>query len=77
LKLKLTDYGKIEKMIIQLDPPMPMETPKGKALCHFLIDYGAEHDLLWVCFQDETGECWTWNNRDIRAQKNISMYRLT
>jgi len=64
-------------MIIQLDPPMPMDTPKGKALCHFMIDYGAEHDLLWVCFHDDSGECWTWNNRDIRAQKNISMYRLT
>jgi hypothetical protein len=64
-------------MIIQLDPPMPMDTPKGKALCHFMIDYGAEHDLLWVCFQNDSGECWTWNNRDIRAQKNISMYRLT
>lgn len=62
-------------MIIQLDPPLPLTTPKGKAFAHFLIDYGQESSLLWVCFQDDTGECWTWRNRDIRLQTNITMGR--
>lgn len=62
-------------MIIRLDPPLPLETPKGKAMAHFLIDYGFEHDLYWVCFQDETGECWTWDNSKIRATKNITLDR--
>lgn len=62
-------------MILQLNPTIPMETPMGKALAHFLIDYGEEHDLYWVCFQDETGECWTWNNKQIRIQNNISFGR--
>lgn len=62
-------------MMLQLNPPMPVETPKGSALAHILIDYGAEHELLWVCFQDQTGECWTWRNSKIRAQKNITMGR--
>lgn len=62
-------------MILQLDPPIPLETPRGKALAHFLIDYGAEHHLLWVCFQDETGECWTWPNPQVRGQANPSMGR--
>ena len=61
--------------MIQLNPPIPLLTPKGKALAHFLIDMGAEHDLVWVCFQDDSGECWSWNNKDIRAQKNITMGR--
>lgn len=61
--------------VIQLDPPIPLDTPKGSALAHALIDYGAEHDLLWICFQDDTGECWTWRNPEIRAQKNITMGR--
>lgn len=60
--------------MIQLNPPLPMVTPQGKALAHFLIDYGPEHDLLWVCFQ-ENGECWTWRNQDIRAEKNITFGR--
>ena len=61
-------------MILQLNPPLPVMTPKGEALAHILIDYGAEHDLLWVTFQD-TGECWTWRNPEIRAMKNITMGR--
>ena len=62
--------------MIQLNPPLPLITPKGKALAHFLIDYGIEHNLFWVCFQQETGECWTWDNKDIRADKNISFGRI-
>ena len=62
-------------MITRLDPPMPIMTPKGRGLAHFLIDYGPEHDLMWVCFQDDTGECWTWENSDIRARVNQTLGR--
>ena len=62
-------------MITQLNPPLPLTTPKGKAWAHFVIDPGIESDLLWVCFQDETGECWTWGNRDIRIQTNATLGR--
>ncbi len=61
--------------LVQLNPPIPLTTPKGEALAHVLIDYGAEFDLLWVCFQQDTGECWTWNNRHVRSPKNITMDR--
>ena len=59
-------------MILQLNPPIPIVTPKGKGLAHFLIDEGIEHDLKWVCFLDRNGECWTYTNPEIRAQKNIT-----
>lgn len=62
-------------MIIQLNPSLPVVTPQGKALAHFLIDEGIEHDLKWVCFLDNSGECWTYSNQDIRAQKNITYGR--
>lgn len=62
-------------MILQLNPPLPIKTPKGKATAHFLIDYGPENSVLWVCFQDETGECWSWQNKDVRAQDNITYGR--
>jgi hypothetical protein len=61
--------------MLQLNPPIPVTTPKGPALAQVLIDYGAEHDLLWVCFQSN-GECWTWNNKDIRAEQNVTMGRV-
>jgi hypothetical protein len=63
-------------VITRIDPPLPLQTPKGKAMAHFIIDYGIEHDLHWVCFQDTTGECWTWNNKEIRLQENITAGRI-
>lgn len=62
-------------MITRIDPPLPVITPKGYAYAHFLIDYGVEHNLQWVCFQNETGESWTWDNKFIRMQKNITLGR--
>ena len=62
-------------MLSQLNPPLPLLTPKGKAWAHLVIDYGMEADLLWVCFQDEDGACWTWSNRDVRIQANATLGR--
>lgn len=62
--------------MLQLDPPIPIETPKGSGWAHILIDYGPESHLYWVCFIDDSGECWTFDNTKVRAQKNISLGRL-
>ena len=62
-------------MITRIEPPIPVTTPKGKAMAIAWLDYGMEHDLMWVCFQDDTGECWTWENADIRARVNITIGR--
>ena len=63
-------------MIIQLDPPLPMLTPKGHGFAHFLIDYGMESHLYWTVFITSTGEVWTYANPLVRAEKNISLGRL-
>ncbi len=62
-------------MILQLDPPIPVVTPRGPGLCHLVIDPGVEHHLQWVVFLDEGGECWTFQNPEIRAQKNLTLGR--
>ena len=61
--------------MIQLNPPIPLSTPKGNGWAFFLIDRSQEHDLEWVTFLDETGECWTFNNSQIKIQKNHTMKR--
>jgi hypothetical protein len=61
-------------MLLQLNPPMPVVTPKGKGMAQVLVDYGPDFDLIWVVFQDD-GECWSWRNQDIRAEKNITLGR--
>lgn len=62
-------------MILQLNPPIPLNTPRGEGLAHLVTDYGPEHDLMWTVFINETGECWTYSNREVRAVKNITMGR--
>lgn len=62
-------------MIVQLNPPLPLETPKGAGLAHFIIDYGPEGDLLWVVFMDEDGACWSVPNPEVRMSFNWSMGR--
>lgn len=58
--------------MIRLDPPIEVSTPQGKARAHFLIDYSYEMDLYWVCFLNENGECWTFNNKLIRLSPNYT-----
>lgn len=63
--------------ITQLNPPLPLLTPKGAGLAHLVIDYGPEHDLMWTVFLDASGECWTFANPDVRATKNLTLGRTT
>lgn len=60
-------------MIVRINPPLFLDTPRGHATAHFLIDYSQEHDLLWVTFVDDTGECWTFRNDQIRMRANQSL----
>lgn len=61
---------------MQLNPTIPLDTPKGPGFAHALIDYGQEHDLIWVVFINETGECWSFRNPEVRLQTNITMGRV-
>ncbi len=61
--------------MLQLNPPIPMTTPKGEGFAHILIDYGPESDLYWTVLITETGEIWTYANRYVRAAKNITLGR--
>lgn len=63
--------------MLQLDPPLPMETSKGPGLAHFVIDYGPETHLMWVVFLDSGGACWTVPNPEVRMTGNWSMGRRT
>ena len=61
-------------MILQLNPPIPVITPKGKGFAQLVIDYGPEYNLLWTVFLNN-GECWTFDNKEIRSQENITFNR--
>lgn len=61
--------------MIQLNPSIPVVTPKGGAEAVALIDYSKEDDLMWVCFLDSNGECWTFRNSEIKAFENYTIGR--
>jgi len=62
-------------MFTQLNPSIPMETPKGRGLAIAVIDYRLEHSLLWVVAIDATREVWCVPNADVRMQRNWSAGR--
>jgi hypothetical protein len=62
-------------MLQQLNPPLPMTTPKGPGLAHFVLDYGPEAHLMWVVFMDADGACWTVPNPEIRMASNWTLGR--
>lgn len=63
--------------VLQLDPLIPMNCPKGSGYAHFMIDYSPEMHLYWVIFITATGECWTYANPLIRIEDNITLQRVT
>lgn len=60
-------------MLVQLDPPIWLDTDLGKGLAHLVIDYGPDHDLLWVVFLKETRQCWTFPNSRVRYDVNATL----
>jgi hypothetical protein len=63
-------------MFTQLNPPIPLHVlGKGDGYAIGMIDYGQEHNLIWVTAIDATGEIWCAPNPKVRMQKNWSMGR--
>lgn len=61
--------------ILQLNPPLPVITPKGAGLAHLVLDYGIEYNLIFTVILNESGEIWSFPNKDVRGQMNITLGR--
>lgn len=63
-------------MFTQLNPPLPVFViGRGKGSAIAVIDYGQEHNLIWVTAIDATGEIWCAPNPNVRMQSNWTMGR--
>lgn len=62
-------------MMLQLDPTIPMMTPKGPGYALFVVDYSQEHHLMWVVALDDGGEIWMFENPEVRVQSNFTLGR--
>lgn len=55
----------------QLTSPLPVFViGKGKGTAMAVIDYGPEHNLIWVTAIDDSGEIWCAPNSLVRMQAN-------
>jgi hypothetical protein len=61
--------------MLQLNPTLPMDTPKGSGRAHFVIDAGQEHHVVWGVVIDATGEVWWFEHPDVRVQANPTIGR--
>ena len=60
----------------QLNPTIPLHVlGKGDGYAIGMIDYGQEHNLIWVTAVDATGELWCAPNHKVRLGKNWTMGR--
>lgn len=62
--------------ISQINPPIPVITPKGKGLAYFIRDYGPDAQDIWtVCISE--GECngqfWSFQNPEIGVDLTNSL----
>ena len=63
-------------MILQLNPSIPVLTPKGLGEAIGWIDDSKEDHLKWIVFLNENGQCWTFENPQIRACPNWTIGRM-
>lgn len=63
-------------MFTQLNPTIPVHVlGKGDGYAFGMIDYGQEHNLIWVTSMDDTGEIWCAPNPKVRLGRNWTMGR--
>ena len=63
-------------MFTRLEPPLPVFIiDKGSGYAFGMIDYGPEHNLMWVTALDKGGEIWCAPNPQVRVQENWSLGR--
>lgn len=62
-------------ILLQLNPPIPVDTPKGQGFAFGWLDYGQEHDCLWKVCVTTTGEWWDVPQPQVRGVENVSMGR--
>ena len=63
-------------MFTQLNPMLPLHVlGKGDGYAVAVIDYGQEHNLIWVTVLNHEGEVWCAPNPQVRFAKNWTMGR--
>ena len=61
----------------QLNPALPVTVEgKGSGYALAVVDYGQEHNLIWVVALNDNGEIWCSPNPKVWMGKNWTMGRI-
>lgn len=62
---------------MQFNPSLALETADGQpGYVHAMLDYGPEHDTLFLFMNSVTRQIWWLPNSRLRVADNISLGRL-
>lgn len=56
--------------LLRLSPPIYVMTPLGEAYAHVLIDYGIDHNTVWLAANCETGSVAHFDSSEVRFMGN-------
>lgn len=59
-------------MILQLNPPWHVVTPRGEGFCIALLDYGVHRNTVFMVALDETREILCVDSDEIRMSGNAA-----
>jgi hypothetical protein len=59
-------------MILQLDPPILVETPLGRGMTLFIIDYGMHQNTCWIVTLEENGVIKHFDCNDVVLSTNYT-----
>jgi hypothetical protein len=61
-------------MILQLNPPIMVETPLGHGQAIFLIDYGIHQNTCWIVALESNGVIKHFDSNDIILSPNYTYH---
>jgi hypothetical protein len=63
-------------ILLQLNPTIPVYTrAHGEGVAVGWLDYGPEHDLLWIVLGNASREFWVLPTKDVRGAENLTYGR--
>jgi hypothetical protein len=59
-------------MMLQLEPPIPMQTPHGEGMAILVIDPGIHWNTVWCVALKDTLEIKHYESKDLKIGKNFT-----
>ena len=56
--------------MLQLNPPIPVQTPLGEGWAQVVIDYSPDFNTVWIVFLIDSGEVKHFDSNDLRVCGN-------